>query len=359
MPGLYDNWKARLRGDKLPVIEREPECGFWFKRTRGARVPVAIYLGDNDRIVALIGVKADSPQPIGADKVWIDCAANPITKETYREVYAGGAWPGDHTKAPANDQPAEETAPVAATSDLKPRPNAPAADPNDTIDNPALAAFRDQIDSAIAQAKAVKPPTTDEEAAAIQGLRARLLELHRKTDERRTELKAPHLKAGKDIDEAWQPPIKNAKAEADRLNSLNEAYETAKLRARREEERLAEQRRVAAIREQERVRIENEAAARAAEEAGRPAPEPKPEPVVTPAEPVAAAPVETKIAPTVGRAASKKAVYVAVISSVDKVFQVFKNDARVITLLQKLAQEVVDAGGGVDGVVLEEKVKLK
>jgi hypothetical protein len=137
----------------------------------------------------------------------MNCALRPVSEEWYYAVINGGTWP-------------DLDPGVAGIGD-----NAAAAmDEAEQID-----ALRDQVAT-------YREIEDDETAARAVSLRARLLELRKIVNDKREELKKPHLKAARDIDEAWMTPVKRAAGAAEALRALIEGWETRKRRAAQEED---------------------------------------------------------------------------------------------------------------------------
>lgn len=96
---LFAWWEAALRGERPPVFEDEPRCG-WFRRrfvTGGAWVPGSIRcvqildpetgeLAEPERLVCEVGgVEANIAHQ------WERLASNPITREAYDSLVAARA----------------------------------------------------------------------------------------------------------------------------------------------------------------------------------------------------------------------------------------------------------------------------
>lgn len=317
MSNDWTYWRNALEGNFGPVHEGDPQAGFYRRRLvkNGPFVPVAIW-HDGEKWVALV-----NGRPANAIDIWTWVCQEPITKESYDRVTAGGAW---------DDAPAFE-GPSSA--------NGRNADPEDELE-----ALRDQIESAKARLTEFGKIDSDEARDDAQSLRARLNELSRQADKKRTTEKQPHLDASKAVDAKWQPLVKDAKACADKIAAAMSTYETEKLRKQREEQaRIDRERREA-----------EEAAARAAE-MGRPqaapesAVEPKPAPAVAP----------TPIKGNYGRAANVS--YVKVVTAItdqDALYQFLRDHGDLKRCLLDLAQRGVKAGHDVPGIATEEQAKV-
>jgi hypothetical protein len=305
----YTYWQNALAGKFGPIHDGEPQPGF-YRMCRKGQIdqPVAIW-AENGGMQALV-----SDDEVNADTIWTYVADKPISEDVYRAVMAGGLWP---TIAPS----------VAAPS------NSESADPAEVL--------RDQIEAAKADLKLYAEIKDDQTQAAAQSLRSRLLELSREADKTREEQKAPHLKAGKDIDAKWQPLVKDAKAAADTVAKAMGAWETEK-----------DRRRAAAQREAEEARRKAEEEARKAAQANMPPPAPVELPPMV--EPVAAAPIKGAY----GRAASVRTVRIARVVDQDKLYEAVRNNHEVKAVLAKVAQAIVTGGETVAGVEVEIEKKV-
>lgn len=317
MSNDWTYWQNALEGKFGPVHEGDPQTGFYRRRLvkNGPFVPVAIW-HDGDKWVALV-----NGRPANAADIWTWVCQAPITKEAYDKVMAGGTW---------DDAP--EFEPVAPSDGRN-------ADPENDLE-----ALRDQIESANARLSEFEKIDSDEARDNAQSLRARLNELSREADKKRTAEKQPHLDAGKAVDAKWQPLVKDAKAGADKIAGAMSAYETEKLRRQR-----AEQARI----EKERREAE-EAAARSAE-MGRP--QAAPETPIEP-EPIPAA-APTPIKGNYGRAASVSVVNtVTAITDQDALYRFLKGHPEMKKTMFDLAQRAVAKGHEVPGVKVEEVAKV-
>lgn len=315
MPNEYDWYFAALEkpsdiGKALPVHEGDPKPGFYRKRRfkQGPFDPVAIWRGDDGKMIALVGAK-----PSDASEIWTYVCRNPVSEESYRDAAAGKGWPDEapgigHNAGPANDF--------------------------DTL--------ADQIESARACVADYAQIEDDEKQAQAQSARARLNELSREADKRRTEEKAPHLEASKAVDAKWQPLVKTAKAAADDIAKAMGAFETAKARKAAEERR----------RQEDEARKAEEAR-RAAEAGGKTI-----EPVEIAPPPQEPEPVKTVVKGGYGRAASVKVVRIATVVDQDAAYQAMRTHPELVRMIAQLAQRAVDAGHEIAGVTFEEERRV-
>lgn len=308
----YDWWRKALSGVKvggsdLPVHEGEPKPGFYRKRTSrgGTFVPVAIWQ-EGTEMVALV-----NGEEIAAVEVWTYCCRYPVEEGWYRAKMMGHPWPDED----------------AAIGNL-------AHDQKNAVELSPIEDLRRQIDDFLEAAKNYAEIKDDQDASKAQGVRSKLLELSGKADKKRTEEKAPHLKAGQEVDAAWNPLVTAAKGGADALKRAMSAFETAQHNARAAAAKVAA-----------------EAAAKVAEEnPAQVAPQETPQPP----------PPKTQVRGGFGRAATKKMVKKVTGVTEETVRYFFTaKDPAIIELTTKLAQKAVDAGFAVPGATVEEIVDVR
>ena len=308
-------WQAALKGNFGPMHEGEPQQGFYRTRSKAGKwEPVAIWWDDD--IGKWVSYRAGREvDPVDA---WNFCRTHPITREAYDRAMDG---------QPFDDEDATVSAQVAATGH-----NSGEIDQTEEI--------KDQIESALAGLKAYETVNDDATAAKALSLRNRLNELSNKADKVRTEQKAPHLAAGKAVDEKWQPLVKKAKAGADTVRDAIGAFETRKLQAQRKAEREAEQARIAA-----------EHAAREQHGETEVMEAPAPAPVAAPA-PIKAA---------YGKAASVQVkTVVSDVTDWPALAVYMSNHPDCQDMLRKLAQRALDAGRmNIPGITTEERAAVR
>ncbi|TIP70334.1 MAG: hypothetical protein E5X53_28305 [Mesorhizobium sp.] len=305
-------------GKSIPVSVDSPEQGYY--RTRFKDKPYeAVAIWRDEATGQWLAYRNN--REVDAAETWNWCCRNPISYEAYQRAVSGGGWADD-----------DET--VAAQI-------APPPPGHNSGDVSEIEVLRDQIEAAKKGASAYAKITDDATLTKAQSLRARLNELSGEADKKREALKRPHLEAGKEIDKAWQPLVKEAKSAADGIRAAMSAYETEKLRKQREDERKVELARLAAEEE-----------AKKAAEAGKPVP--APEPVAAPV-PAAPAPIKG----TYGKAASRQVKQVvSAVTDWAALSAYMLDHPELRDLLMKLAQRAVDAGRTVPGIELEERVSV-
>lgn len=309
-------------GKSLPIHESEPNVGYFRTKSRtGGFDPVAIFYPEGSS--TLVAYRAN--QEVRPDEIWTWCCRAPVTFEAYTDAVDGKGWPDDDATVAAQVKPPE---PMIGDNSGK-------------VDEAEV--LKDQIDAAKKGAGEYAVITSDEQNAKALSLRNRLNELSGQADKKREEEKAPHLKAGKEIDAHWQPLVKGAKEAANNVRGAMETWETKKLQEQRKREREVEQARLAA-----------EEAARKREPDAEVMEAPAPSPA-----PVEAAPAPIKA--TYGKAAS-----VSVKIVVDEV-----TDWQALAIymcghptmqdtLRQLAQRALDAGRtNIPGITTTEKAAVR
>ena len=294
MEAEYFYWSSLLDGAELGVDVHNdgetPQPGFY--RTKEGE-PVAVWQEDDGSVVMTVkGVE------VPADKLvwyWQRSMTRPVEEEVFRDVEAGQPWP-DMDEAVAD----------SIGDNIK-----------DATDLPTIEALIAGLEAGVEKYAEVR---SDDEAARAQSLRSRILELGKRADAVRTEIKAPHLKECKAIDAAWQPVVKRAEA--------------AGLKVRSAIGRWGDVKRAAAV----------EAARRAAEQnVSR----------ETPVE-VEAAP-KAQVKGGYGRAASVRVKPTVISIDPDVVFKSYNRNSEVIALLTKLCQRDLDAGITTPGATVEDR----
>ncbi len=306
---VWNHWQRRLAGEMLPLVNEQPECGFYRMKNRynGVPTPVA-YWPSGSEVHCRIGGEDVSVEK--GQEVWSWCAKYPITEEAYRAVAEQGKpWP--------------DIDPIA---DEQARHRIGGNNPPDEA-----VIIRVQIDTAIAGIGPYSEVTSDEHAAQAQTLRSRLLELRAEAEKHHKAEKQPYLDAGREVDNRWLPLAKLAQGAADAVRAALSVWETLKLRRQREAEAAAEAARIAAA------------------PAGKPVPPPPPP-----------APAPTaKIKGAIGKAASSRAVLVVTVMDFDAVYQNFRQNVELQRLLTALAQTAVDRGHPVPGIKVTEEMRVK
>jgi hypothetical protein len=320
-------WKAALANPKAIGVTLKmtttPEQGFYrWKKKDSPWILVAIWQDEDGSWLAKRGAQHEE-RMVDAHQEWEYCRNRPITVDEYDKVYAGGEWSDVDSVVHAQRQP--------------PRPGS-----NEPVDEAEI--LKDQIDSAVAGAKAYEKVDSDAKAALAQSLRSRLLELFREGDKKFHSEKDPITKLGKEIDERWRFRGE-AETVAGKIRMALEKYESAKLARRRAEEEAARK----AANEAERKREEAELSFVQQELAPEPAPAPPP----------AAAP-ETTIKGSYGRAATISTEWVVTgIADQDALYRYMREHADLKECLRNLAQRATKAGHDVPGITKSEQARVR
>ncbi|TLX12103.1 hypothetical protein [Rhizobium sp. MHM7A] len=327
--GPWAWWQAALKnpaaiGKTLPVHEGDAQQGYYRAKNRDKVFePVAIFYPEgSDQLVAYRAGREIRP-----DEIWTFCCRYPVTYEAYNAALEGKGWPDDDKTVASQFTPPDPTI----------------GDNSGEIDETEK--LKDQIEAALKGIAAYAKIADDATASKAQSLRNRLNELSGDADKKRDELKRPHLEAGKAIDKLWMPLVKSAKEGANTVRDALDAWENEKLRRRREEERKAEESRIAA---------EKSARDQEGETAVLEAPKVETQPA-PPSEPVG------QIRATYGKAASVSVkIVVDQVTDWVALASYMSNHPECQDLLRKLAQRAVDAGRtNIPGITVSEKAAVR
>jgi len=331
---VYDfSWHANaLKGIRGPIHDGEPQSGFYRQRTTFGK-PGSMAAGPWEAVAYWKDTATGAQRchrngreadPQRALEIWPYASANPITAEAYWHFIDTGEWQDED----------------AGAREARKGPDIdPATDP--------VGSMRAEIEKARAGLPDYATIESDEQAARAQTLRSALTALSGKADKARTVEKAPHLAAGKAVDDKWQPIVKLAQAGADDIRKALQAWETVKLQAQRKADEENRRREEAARREQEW------------QDAAPPGSVPERAAVpFTPAAPNTPPPAD-KIKGASGRAASVGVRRVVKSIDLDKCYEQFGGLPQVYNLFLELAQKAVDNGRDVPGATIEEEATIK
>jgi hypothetical protein len=340
MDDIDAKWRAALAEPdrrKWPSVDmNHPEAGYYRVKRNGHWQPRR-YLYEDGELYCCAGERVQPGKPL--HEVWLSLEdaiesfswawSNPISKEAYEAVMVGGPWPD------IDPVVAEQMAGIGH---------------NQASDDP-LKQFEIDIENAAGAVETYKEVNEDTNAAA-RSAQARLQELARAADNKRSELKAPSLATCQKIDKDWGGLVKKAREAAVALGRAMGVWESKKARA------LEAARRV----EEETRRAEERAAQAEADRAiaaGIPPSvmeAPKPAPAPAPTTPAPA----TRIKGGYGRAGH---VYVEkVIKEVTDygaLATAYINHNEVQALIKRLAAVDVKNGHTPPGVVIEEERKVR
>ena len=327
----HSYWRAALEGRILPTHRYYVPQG-WFRSRRkdGTYEPVTIHMPAGEKKRAEFGkgrylkvFETAEHEGAFADETFAFIAKDAITYEAYLHWYQTGEWPASEG-ALALIEESRKARPRAAKKVESAANPVAATEPgigHNSGEDPAVEfeIFVDQVAAALKGVDGLKAVETDEQVASALSLANRLTELSGQGDKLRVAEKAPHLAATKAVDARWKPTIDDAAGGARTLKNAINALKTKQLREKRERE-----------------------AAQAA--LANPATE--------------AAPPERIIAPYGNSSTVKTRKQVKVVDY-DAVYQALRANADVRALLDKLAQRVIDAGGTIAGVEIEEVARIR
>lgn len=367
-------------GSGVQIIETEPLSGYYRCAAvkNGPLLPVAIWRDENGVLQIL-----RANEPVKLERCWPYCAWNPISYEWYEAATERGEkWPDEaamsvETTLPtikAREHGCEECVmgspiyvpcnkPATQVIDTgrptegpyrmcdscaghsihnrgmkflrayeQPNPREHVGANQPPVEDEAQA-LKSQIEAAKGVAeKDYKDITTDDDAAAAQSLRSRLLTLSGDADKKREAEKKPHFEAAKKVDARWQPVVKLGKEAADWIRDRLSAYATKKANEE------AEARRLQAIEDAKRLTEQP------ADEVTLASPLPPPPAVAT----------QTTIKGASGRAATIRTVKIAKVVDYDKAYAHLKAIPEIKAAIDKVAQRMIDAGNEVPGVEINE-----
>ncbi len=299
----YEFWRAALRGEKRPVQESNPQCGFYKRRTSkdGPWLPIAFWRNNDGEIVCRFqGILVDPLEH------WTFAAKYPVNETPYRHCIANGHWP-DETPHP-------------------PRSNMP-SDPFEAL----KLEVEDKLQQAQNWLKNAPKVPSETDANMARNMQAALLQMNKRADAMHKQEKQPHLDAGRGVDAKFEFRRSIATV-ADQLRDVftafmkaEEARQRAEAQKKFEEERAKfEQAQKAAEEDRKRLEREDPALAHISD------------PVPLPEMPRAPDPVKIQVGGGVGRKAGLKTVYIGKILDWQKVLQHFSGHQQVRDLIQKL-----------------------
>ena len=299
----YEFWRAALKGEKQPVQESNPQCGFYKRRLvkDGAWLPIAFWRSKDDRIVCCFEGRLVNPV-----EHWTSAAKYPVSEAAYRHYVRHGHWPDQSPDVPRSNMP---------------------DDPFEAL----KLEVEDKLEQAESWLKTAPKVPTETDANRARNMQAALLQLNKRADILHKAEKQPHLEAGRAVDAKFEFR-KVVAGVADRLRDVFTAFMRAEeIRQRaeaqkrfEEEKRKVEEARQAA--EEQRKRLEREDPALAV------LTEPQPLTEL----PLAPEAVKVQVGGGVGRKAALKSVYVGTIGDWQKVLQHFAGHPQIRDLLQKL-----------------------
>lgn len=234
----YAYWSARLAGGTPdPLTDRTKlPIGFWRLRSGD---PLAVWLDADGKRATLRGFSgsARAMAPRHAEAMAESGSfGEAVTEELYRAAFDAGEWPDDPPSV----------APIGH--------NLPESDYD---------RLRIEIESEIETTAPflARPVETQEDADKCSTWARRVGLLAKQADEARETEKAPHLAAGREVDDRWRPVITDAKDLTARLKKHVEGFlirkkreaEEAARKAREEAEALRREAEMSTVDEDERA----------------------------------------------------------------------------------------------------------
>lgn len=301
----YDFWRRRLAGEKVQILDGEPQAGFYrLKGYKGSPDQPVAYWYKDGALRCRIGGK-DASEQVAMDR-WTWAAQKPITHELYQQIMAGGHWPDQHEAVTRDNQ-------------------APSDD--------SFEGIRDAIDDLAREASVLidkGSAQTQDDADRASDLANRLGQLCTKADKARDAEKRPHLEAGREVDARWKPIMTTAEIYKRVKSAVIDPY----LKRKRDEQ----------------LRAEAEAR-RLAEEAAKSGDAAKVEEAQRAVETVAATPIK---AGTRGRSIALRTVTKVTITDRAALLAYFGDRQEITDLLQSMAEKAVKAGVVPAGVTVEK-----
>lgn len=304
-PDRYDYWRRVLNGERVPILEDDPQQGFYRLRKykNGPWLPVAIWIeqpkdedgnpdGDERVITKLESTIVDP------DTVWLSCARHTVTYEDYTARIKTGEWPNEAPSPIGHNQGDEQS-----LADL-------------IKDETERAAAWLEGRKILTQADADKAGNWVDQIAA----------LGKKAENERKFKKQPHWDAGLRVDAEYKPLTAAASQAVTNLKrALSPYLQAREAEKRKEADRAAKK-------------------AREAAEASN--------------EPVEAAPppaTKVKAGGAAGRSVSLRSFVSADITDYRAALKHFANHDDVKTVIQKLANAAAKAGVEVPGTKIKKE----
>ena len=320
MSDEFHYWREALAGNKMAISADHPQSGYYRKRAGkdGPWLPVAIWTRKEtgEQVARVAGEMVD---PLS---VWTWVADKPTTKEAAQQAFKTGSWPGDAppvTAAPMGD-------------------NNPPTDPVDLIPLEVAAA-----DEFLSKVGVIKTQVDSDVASNKVG---NLRDLTKKADAAHTAEKAPHLAAGRAVDEKYRCRDAAAAAIKKLLAAVTVFQNAEKERLQKIANEKAAKGRAEWERQQAELRAKAEAEAALKQthidEVLAAAPLPPP--------PKPPEPVKVQSGGALGKKVSLRTVKVATIADYDKALVALRDHPELRELVQKLADRACKAGVPLAGV---------
>lgn len=197
MTDQYAAWRAALAGETVAIHDAEPNSGFYrVKRKNQELHPVAIWRDEAGTVFAQLNGESVEPA-----LVWPWAAKKPVTYEAYQAFMDGKGWPDDAPVVPISEAP--PTSPALGDG---PAENPRAVPAHNSGDADAAEAMRLELlgEKELADQFLAKPITSQEAADQVAVWSKRISDLKNRADKAFQAEKAPHLEAGRLVDEKWR-----------------------------------------------------------------------------------------------------------------------------------------------------------
>ncbi len=323
MANPYTYWKLRQQGESPKTILESPQCGFYRMKRGNKWVPVAVWPNKGSLAFKFGNEVIDERFGI---ECWPSYAVNDVSEEVWRNVVENGEnWP--------------DSDPIVTemlTSDSLTKGE------NNKIDS--ITEYSEKILEALKGVGSYTQIDDDQTSTKAAGLRNLLLKLSNDADKARSVEKSPYLAEAKNVDAKWQPIVKQAKTGADVIRKALEEWESTKLLAASQ----------ASERANKAARDHADSIIKASQNG-----EDLPSLIAPTISPSNLPPPATQIKPTYGKAAAVRTYQSVVDIDIDKVFQASKDKPEVIEFFKNLAQKYAFTGILLDGVKVEERVKIR
>lgn len=222
----YVFWRNALAGIEQPVHENEVWPGFWYMRFgKEIRLPVAIWRTQNGLVakVGFLSGRGKLAVHMGdPSELWTYVCQYPVKQADYDFAYNNGKWYDDPPSTikeieEASAEGVEENQSEAFTSDGDPRPNSSPSESD---------AIKVALDKEASMVKLFisTPITTDTKSNRSGAWAKKLIAIRQDVVAKHKAEKAPHLAAGRAVDQKWFPLRDQADGLADDLRGHLEPY---------------------------------------------------------------------------------------------------------------------------------------
>ena len=312
MADVWEWWREALAGNKPPIDESRPQCGFYKMRDGkdGQWLPVMIRFDEDKTLRCRVGDNSNADP----HNIWTYCAGRPVSKDDAKIAFETGRFPGE----------------VATIGD-------------NSGDLSLAQQLAEYVSSSLEwlKGRVIADKITANQAA---NRRAEILRLKKLTDNEWTAKAAPHDEVLAELKAKYSGPIKEAESANVALRQAMDAFAKAEQkrlddeqRAKYEAERKAAEAARAEIEKQRAKQLRDDPiAALTSDEPELPMPPPVPEPV------------KVALGGQVGKVSGLRSYWEAEITDHKAALAHYANHPDVIALIQKLAKaDVKNAKGAI------------